>query len=135
MESDPREWTAYRLANEAECTGPDSATSAGAKMLESVRDSVVDGWEYTYASNEKESVDDDQASEIVTEAADGGPDVYTHQMWSEFVDLCAYKEDPTELGFDGSDMDQGARYCLYIIAERCARAVMDALRNTEDEDG
>jgi hypothetical protein len=98
-------------------------------MLESVRDAVVDAWEY----NDKQ-VGEDEALGLVLEAADGGPDIYTHQMWSEFVDLCAYNEDPTELGADASDMDHCARVCLYMIAERCARAVMDGLLALEDED-
>jgi hypothetical protein len=129
MFEDPREWTAYRLANEAECAGPDSSESAGAKMLQSVRDAVVDAWEY----NDKD-VSEDAAVDIISEAADNGPDIYTHTLWQEFADLCAYREDPTDLGFDGSDMQQGARICLYLIAERCANAVMSALREIDDED-
>jgi hypothetical protein len=129
MFEDPREWTAYRLANEADCAGPDSPESAGAKMLESVRDAVVDAFDY----NDKQ-VSEDAAQDIVSEAADQGPDIYTNTMWNEFVDLCAYREDPTELGFDGSDMDQAARICLYMISERCASAVMTALRELTDED-
>ena len=130
MTDSPREWTAYRLANESDCHGPDSNESPGAKFLESVRDAVVEAFDY----NNKD-VNDDTAQDIVSEAADNGPDIYTHAMWSEFLDLCAYNEDPTELGFDGSDMDQGARICLYVIAERCAGAVMTALRETSEEDG
>ena len=132
MFEDPREWTAYRLANEADCASPDSSESAGVEMLESVRDAVVDAFEY----NDK-SVNDDTAQEIISEAANQGPDIYTYTMWQEFVDLAAYNEDPTDLGCDGSDMDQAARTCLYIIAERCATAVMTALRaldENEDED-
>ena len=129
MFEDPREWTAYRLANEAECAGPDSSESVGAKFLESVRDQVVEAFEY----NDKQ-VSDDSASDIVSEAAARAPDIYTQTMWNEFTDLCAYREDPTELGLEGSDMEQGARFCLYMIAERCANAVMTALRELDDED-
>jgi hypothetical protein len=122
--TNPREWTAYRLANEADCPGPDSPESAGAKMLTSIRDAVVEAWEY-----QDEAPSEDCIEEIITEAADNGPDIYTHQMWSEFVDLAAYNEDPTELGADASDMDKCARVCLYLIAERCARSVISALKD------
>ena len=122
------EWTAYRLANEADCQSPDSQESAGARFLTSIRDQIVDGWEYNDGQ-----LDADGCDSLITETADNAPDVYTYTMWQEFVDLCAYQEDPTELGFDGSDMDQGARICLYMIAERCARAVMDALVSEAEE--
>jgi hypothetical protein len=49
-------------------------------------------------------------------------------LWSEFTDLAAYQEDPTEYGVDGSDMEQSARVCLYIIAERLATALFDEVR-------
>ena len=108
--ADPREWTANRLASEACCASPVGPESAGAKMLESVRDAVVEAFEYNDSD-----VTDNMAQEIISEAADGGPDVYTYAMWAEFVDLAAYNEDPSDLGCDGSDMDQCARTCLYII--------------------
>jgi hypothetical protein len=111
------ELTGYRLANEAGCASPDSVVSAGAKFLNSVRDAVVECVE-TIEEGEIEEWDDQ-----INEIADNAPDVYTSTMWAEFVDLGAYQEDPTDLGVDGSDMDQSARICLYIIAERLARAL------------
>jgi hypothetical protein len=125
----PRTWTAFRLANESDVQCPDSPESAGARFLDSIRDNVVEAWDYN-----DQDMSEDAVSDMVAEVADNAPDIYTHQMWSEFVDLCAYSEDPSELGFDGSDMDQGARICLYMIAERCARIVADALVAMKDED-
>lgn len=128
MFEDPREWTAYRLANEADTQSPDSNESAGARFLTAVRDSIVEAWEYNDSD-----MDEDAISDAISAAADEAPDIYTHVMWSEFVDLSAYQEDPTELGFDGSDMEQGARICLYMIAERCARAVASALVELKED--
>lgn len=102
-------YTAHRLANEADCSCPDSSESPGAKFLLEVQDSV----------NERfadDSWDEDSSSEI----ADAAVPVYTHAVWATFVDLCAYQEDPTELGCDGSDMEQCAKVCLYMIAARLA---------------
>lgn len=119
---DPTTWTAFRLANESDCSTPDTSESDGAKFLTGIRDQVVDGWDYNERDMTEDALDD-----LVHEAADDAPSIYTYHMWQEFADLCAYQEDPTELGFDGSDMEQGARICLYMIAERCARVVADAL--------
>ena len=126
---DPRNWTSFRIANEIDCACPDSPESAGAKMLDSVRDAVVQAYFYN-----DQDVSEDAFSDIVSECADGGPDIYTYTMWQEFVDLAAYNEDPTELGADGSDMDQCARICLYLISERCARAVADALTELDEDE-
>lgn len=109
------EYTVYELARLAECASPDSEESAGARFLSSVQDAMNEQRAYSADG----VVDDD----TVTEVADGAPDVYTHRMWAEFVDLCAYQEDPTELGVDESDMEQAARVCLYMIATRLAVAL------------
>lgn len=103
---------AYQLARLAECPGPDSLTSHGARFLERVQD------DYREAV-EDERYDDDTAHEI----ADGAVPIYTHEMWLTFVDLCAYQEDPSELGYDGSDMDKDGSACLYIIAQRLVYAL------------
>jgi hypothetical protein len=123
-----RNWTAYHLANLADCASPDNENSAGAKFLESVRDDIIEAWEYNDQTH-----DDDTLRDIVAQAADNAPDIYTSRMWEQFVDLAAYREDPTELGSDGSDMEQAARVCLYMIAERLGNAIATTL--VEDEDG
>lgn len=113
------EHTANMLARLADCASPDGPESAGAQFLISVQDSVNEVFEY--------EVTEDTVSEI----ADGAPDVYTHTMWAEFVDLAAYNEDPTELGADGSDMEKCARICLYMIAERLAQALISEHETAE----
>lgn len=108
------ELTAWQLAGYADCAQPDRLDSKGAAFLLSVRDAVVE-------AIEEGACDQDRVSEI----ADQAPDVYTYTLWQEFVDLAAYQEDPTELGCDGSDMEQSARVCLYMIAERLAGALLE----------
>lgn len=127
---DFRARTVYRLASDAECGSPDSPTSPGARLLEHVRDSIIEAIEY-----DPDGRDDwDDAS---AEIADGAPSVYTHTKWAQFVDLGAYNEDPTELS-DGSDMDANGSICLYIICQRLADAMfaeaIDARDNPEDTD-
>lgn len=128
---------AYRLANDADCAGPDSQESAGAKFLSSVRDDVIEhityAWEYSDL-DESERYDANRASDVAHEVADNAPDVYTYTMWAEFTDLAAWQEDPSELGTDSSDMEQSARVCLYMIAERLASAMLaDLQERAEDE--
>lgn len=104
--------TAFRLANAADVPCPDSDTSAGADFLRAVRDAFVE--RYTYKAEHGETFDADD----VTSLADDAPDVYTGEMWAEFVDLAAYREDISEFGDSSADMDYKARYALYVIAER-----------------
>lgn len=111
-----------QLSSMAGCASPDSFTSAGAKFLENIADSVIE-------AIDAGEMNDDRAAEI----ADNAPDIYTHTMWSEFVDLCAYQEDPTELGADASDMDKCARICLYMIAERLVSAIREDYTPDDDE--
>lgn len=123
--------TAYALSgtDRAACGSPDSLDSAGAKFLVSVRDAVVEAVEFGEIT-----IGSDANEDAIAEIADGAPDVYTATKWAEFVDLAAYQEDPTELGFDGSDMDKAADACLYIIAQRLAAALVEALAEDADDD-
>lgn len=107
--------TANQLARLADCPSPDSPTSPGAHFLESVADS------YQEAAADERYDEDDSPHEI----ADAAVPVYTHERWQTFVDLCAYQEDTTELGDDGSDLTQSAAIALYMIAERLVRALAD----------
>ena len=73
--------------------------------------------------------------------ADDAPSIYTHQRWQEFVDLAAYLEDPSEYGIDLTDSERYAGVCLYMIAERLVRALVDEAEerqgeydDTEDDD-
>lgn len=126
MATEPTEqrYTIYRLANMAGCAGPDSQTSAGALFLQSIAESVISEID----SNGELSED------MATEIADNAPDVYTHKLWQEFVDLAAYTEDPSELGADASDMEQCARVCLYMIAGRLVAAIRDDYTPETDDD-
>lgn len=100
----------YELAGMADCASPDSSESPGAVWLETVW-SVADGY------------DEPRDWDVVGELADSCVPVYTHNRWQVFVDLAAYNEDPTDLGADGSDMNQAAGVCLYLIAERLIAAI------------
>ena len=109
------EHTANGLAYIADCYSPDSTTSAGAALLLSVQDSVN-------CADITPQDTEDTMEDIVHEIADGAPDVYTHQMWLEFIDLGAYQEDVTEYG-EPESMEHGARVALFIICERLAQAL------------
>lgn len=115
------EFSAFRIANEADCSCPDSPTSAGAVFLTSIQD-AVNGVEI-------ESTDIDDYADQLTEIADDAPDIYTATLWAEFVDLGAWQEDPSEVGYElgtpDSSMEGAARVCLYLIAERAARWLME----------
>ena len=134
--SDLATHTTWELANLADCQSPDEHDgrgfedaepregSSGAEFLRRVADDVKErfedgGWD-----------EDDSPHEI----ADNAVPIYTHQMWKTFVDLCAYQEDPSELGFDTGDPDRLASICLYIIADRLARALGEEYADVADED-
>ena len=104
----------YVLAGMADCASPDTKDSPGARFLGLVADSVVEAVE-----NEGDRDD------IPWTAADQCVPIYTFDVWRTFTDLAAWQEDPTELGADGSDMEQAAKVCLYIIGERLAAAMLD----------
>ena len=113
---------AYVLARMADCAAPDSEDSPGAHFLEMVADSVVEAVEY-----------DDDRDDIPSQAADECVPIYTYDVWRTFVDLAAWQEDPTELGADGSDMEQAAKVCLYIIGERLAWAILEDMGSEDDD--
>ncbi len=122
---DGQEFTLWELANLADCGSPDSLTSAGARFLFNVADATAEQVAVYRAEGTLE--DDYDYSGELHEIADNAPDVYTHTLWSEFVDLAAYNEDASELGADASDMEKCARICLYMIADRLTRALVDAV--------
>lgn len=121
------DFNAYQLARMAECSSPDSLDSAGAKFLVSVLDMVNE------ALSDGETLESAEDSGRLHEIADGAPDVYTYTRWQEFVDLEAYNEDPVDLGVDPSDLTAAAGVCLYMIAERLARALFEAATDDEAE--
>lgn len=121
-----KEWT-YALSGKdmADCGDPDSCESAGMDFLTSVRNATVEGIEdgtFDPADGDRDNYD----GEVHT-IADNAPSIYTHTKWRQFVDLCAYQEEP-ESGEWGSDLDNAASVALYQIAERLVYAILQEWR-------
>lgn len=136
--------TTWQLANMADCASPDvpdhcgleprttvtDPPSPGAEFLRRIARDVEEGIDYNPGARTPEDLED-----LASETADNAVPIYTHQKWATFVDLAAYTEDPTELGFDGSDMEKGADACLYLIGSRLAGALIELhFERLEDED-
>ena len=111
----------YYLAHLAECAEP--STSDGISFLKSI------ATDFVYSMESEYGYDEDTHSQIVNDA----PDIYTHRMWVEFVDLCAYREDVSEYGV--TDSDAMARLSLCAIAERLVTALETFVEEYEDEEG
>lgn len=120
-----RQESAYSLAKTADCAAPDNNESAGAILLYSVRDNLLEAFDYSMGD---EPVEINEPEDTVTEIADAAPDVYTHQRWQEFVDLAAYQEE-CELGEWPNDLTDAAGIALYQIAYRLAAAMLEDLRD------
>lgn len=127
----------HSLAAPADTYSPDSETSPGAVFLMRVRNDVAEHIAYRLedeGSFDLDTFNDEDRHEI----ADSAVPIYTAEMWATFVDLGAWQEDPSELGFDASDMEQAAKVCLYMIAERLASDLADhvaaVLADIEPED-
>lgn len=113
---DIAERSAFMLANDADCFSPDTDDSSGAEFLRGVRDDVLE-------AVKSDRLAEEDASDVAHEVADGRVPIYTHDLWSTFVDLGAYQEDPTEVGEGWKDIEQCARVSLYLIADRLAHAL------------
>ena len=113
--------TPWQLARLAECSDPDSDSSAGASFLLSIQSDVVDRIN-----------DDDWNEDAAHEIADGSVPVYTYTMWQTFVDVAAFEEDPSELGSEERSMNARAGICLYMIARRLADALAAELAEEAD---
>lgn len=118
-------YNAYELASMAHAPSPDSRVSPGAEFLLSVQAAV------DVALTDRK---DEDRGDLAHEIADDAVPVYTHELWSTFVDLAAYNEDPSDLGYDASDMTRCAQVCLYLIADRLAVALFDESDDDTDED-
>jgi hypothetical protein len=134
MTAEIAEWTVFRLANEADCSSPDSVDSVGACFLSNVRDAALElcaGLVQLNATTDEFDRIDDNGS--LTEIADGAPSVYTYTLWQQFTDLGAWTEDVTEFG-EITDMEDGARVALYMIADRLAHVIVDAIAEAANDD-
>ena len=119
------------------------APSPGALFLRSVADDLAERIAYAFADPDLDPASCDLARELeeeVHEVADAAPSVYTFTRWQEFTDLAAWQEDTTELGVTleraynlrgargggNDDLTGAAGVALYMIAERLARALVEA---------
>ncbi|UFD98006.1 hypothetical protein PQC18_gp68 [Streptomyces phage Pablito] len=120
----------YELATIADCGKPDSKVSLGSDFLASVRDDVLDKVN-DYWDGKPSTLEDvilAQRERIQDEVSDSAPSVYTHTMWTEYVDLCAYQEDLSEFGTPTDDTMEGrARLALSAIGFRLASALLDEI--------
>lgn len=128
-----KSYNAWQLADRA---GSFASNGEALGFFTSIRDNVLEAVDYVEAEDwNREMVEDysGKASEI----ADGAPSIWTATKWDQFAGTRAYQEDPTELGFDGSDMEQGAGICLYMIAQRLVTAlaleIQDSITDSDDE--
>ncbi|ATI18853.1 OCR-like antirestriction protein [Streptomyces phage Diane] len=126
----------YKLSELADCASPDSSTSEGSDFLATVRDDVIDKIQNQIDWDGKLSSLSDlialERDRIQDEASDSAPDVRTHTMWREYVDLCAYQEDLTEFGTPTDDTMEGrARLALTSIAHRLVSALLDEIEGAD----
>jgi len=120
--------TPYALADLADCASPDTPTSPGAEFLLGIQSAVNDADVADLAEGDHH--------DLAHEIADSAPDVYTHARWREFVDLCAYQEEP-EFGDWPDDLTEAAGIALYQIAYRLAERLLRErieIENTTDDD-
>lgn len=117
-----RNLSPYELASIADIATPSSKSSPGADFMESIQSVMMD-----YLSSELEQVP-------INEAADASLNVYTYDIWLQFVDLCAYNEDIDDIAGDTMDMTQRASLALYLIAERLIDTLCTMLNFTTDRD-
>lgn len=111
----------YTLADLADCAGPDGETSPGAVLLLHVRDDTVEYY------NQYPDATDGEWGDARFTIADQAPCVYTHNRWLEFIDLCAYNEDPTHLGGGGSDMTTDAGPALHRAVDEPALIASESI--------
>jgi hypothetical protein len=114
--------TVFEMAHITDCGQPNSAASPGADFFINVQCALIDWLEF------------EDGVVPVAELADGALTVYTHPIWLQFVDLCAYNE---ELGLEmalGSSMTQQAQYVLVSIAERFLYNICEIMHLTTDRD-
>lgn len=139
-----RDLTTWHLADLADCGSPDRPDgigcappadlstvnpSPGAQFLRSVADDLAERIAYIFEVGDLDPRAADLGLELeeeVHEVADGAVPVYTGERWAVFADLAAYNEDPDDIGGWPADLNDAAGMALYMIADRLARALVDA---------
>jgi hypothetical protein len=117
--------TVAELAGMAECSDPDTDSSPGADFLRAIESSVADALNTIDADS---GVVTERMQERAAEIADYCVPVYTHNLWATFVDLCAYSEDLSDIGYEfdiSHGIGQIPSWALYMIGERLALALFE----------
>ena len=130
-----RDWSSFRLSNEAGIASAPVIPSDGSKFLERVRDSFIEQFDFERNAmvdlEDEDLVSDlmfEQRHDIVHNVVDGCVPIYTHQIWETFTDLCAWSEDLSELGGPETDMNKNAMTALYMIGCRLGDVLWDAYK-------
>jgi len=123
-----RDWSAFRLSNEAGIASAPVIPSDGSKFLESVRDAFIERMEFQRSDALGAWRISEDVVDIIHEVVDGCVPIYTHQIWETFTDLCAWTEDLSELGGPETDMNKNAMTALYMIGCRLGDVLWDAYK-------
>jgi len=117
--------TVWYLARIAGCGDPYSATSPGAEWLCRFPNAAQEILDYAQT--------DSDAQDAIREQADSLVPVYTRELWNTFVDVAAYDEDVSDFGPIDA-MENAAHVALYMIGERLLSSLIEAARESADED-
>jgi hypothetical protein len=122
---DAKTYTTWQLAHLAEVTDPDAHDGIGFENAEPCEGSPGARFLRSIAYSVEEAIEYGTSEDTPHEIADSAVPIYTHEKWATFTDLAAYTEDIEDFG-PITDLDQAASIALYMIAERLARALIDA---------
>lgn len=120
-----REMTAYQLARLAECGDPDTLDSVGAEFLKSVRDSVIEAFEYDSWGTYPE----DTASQL----ADDCVPIWNYAIAQTWTDLTGWIIDIDDLAEGTTDTVKLMSLALYVAGDRLARALFEEYKHTLEE--
>lgn len=121
---DLRKLEYWTLAEMADCAAPHSNRTVGAAFLVDVRDAFVE---------ELERFDREEDNDVIHEIASRAPDIYTYRRWQEFVDLGAWLEEPESGEWGTDELTDIAGIALFQIAERLCQALLNMLREEDDD--
>ena len=113
-----KDWSAFRLSNEADISSAPPTESQGSKFLESVRDAFIERMEFQRSDALGAWRISEDAVDIIHEVVKGCVPVYRDLIWEAFVGLRAWSEDLSELGGPETDMNKNAMTALYMIGCR-----------------